>query len=70
MLKQMPLFTSEEYFYTTNDRIETPAGDLRSQSEKISLVFETVNSQRNNIWKKIFQIHLNLKYIKQKPEKY
>lgn len=64
MLKQMPLFTLEEYFYTTNDRIETPAGDLRSQSEKISLVFETVNSQRNNIWKKIFQIHLNLEYIK------
>lgn len=64
MLKQMPLFTLEEYFYTTNDRIETPAGDLRSQSEKIPLVFETVNSQRNNIWKKIFQIHLNLEYIK------
>lgn len=44
----------EEYFYTTNDRIETPAGDLCSQPEKISLKFETVNSQRKNICEKNF----------------
>lgn len=34
MLKKMLLFTLEEYFYTTNGRIETPAGDLCSQSEE------------------------------------
>lgn len=60
----MPLFTLEEYFYTSNHRIETPAGDLCGQSEVISLRFETVNSQRKNIWEKFYQIHLNSEYIK------
>lgn len=52
MLKQMLLFSLEEYFYTTNNRIETPAGDLCSQLEKISFMFETVTSQRKNTCEK------------------
>lgn len=69
MSKQMPLFTWEEHFHAPNCGRETTAGDLRGQSEVIPLRFETANSQGKNIWGKIYQIRLNTKYIKQKPEK-
>lgn len=64
MLKQMLLFSLEEYFYTTNDRLEIPAGDLCRQSEKISLMFETVTSQRKNSCVKILSEPFELRTYK------